>query len=97
MQLASVETKQYNVDGTIADVDEALAKNIHTQDYEFDKNGNMISVSVAKKEEPKPEVENPESETPGDEENPEDQNSGDDQQASGGDRRERRVEILPMG
>ncbi len=60
MQLASVETKQYNVDGTIADVDEALAKNIHTQDYEFDKNGNMISVSVAKKEEPKPEVENPE-------------------------------------
>ena len=84
MQLASVETKQYNVDGTIADVDEALAKNIHTQDYEFDKNGNMISVSVAKKEEPKPEVENPESETPGDEENPEDQNPGDDQQASEG-------------
>ncbi len=44
----------------------------------------MVSVSVAKKEEPKPEVENPESETPGDEENPEDQNPGDDQQASEG-------------
>ena len=84
MQLASVETKQYNVDGEIENVDEALAKNLHTQNYEFDKNGNMISVSVAKKEEPKPEVENPESETPGDEENPEDQNPGDDQQASEG-------------
>ncbi|MCR5246395.1 MAG: hypothetical protein K6E14_01230, partial [Paludibacteraceae bacterium] len=34
--------------------------NLHTQDYEFDDNGNMISVSVAKKEEPKPETENPE-------------------------------------
>lgn len=60
MQLASVETKQYNVDGEIENVDEALAKNLHTQNYEFDKNGNMISVSVAKKEEPKPETENPE-------------------------------------
>ncbi|MBP5705232.1 MAG: hypothetical protein J6X12_11155, partial [Paludibacteraceae bacterium] len=56
MQLASVETKQYNVDGEIENVDEALAKNLHTQDYEFDKNGNMVSVSVAKK---KNEEENP--------------------------------------
>ncbi len=57
MQLASVETKQYNVDGSITDVDGALAKNIHTQDYEFDDNGNMVSVSVAKNEEENPEGE----------------------------------------
>ncbi|MBS7363090.1 MAG: RHS repeat-associated core domain-containing protein, partial [Paludibacteraceae bacterium] len=60
MQLASVETKQYNVDGEVSDVDAKLADNQHVQSYEFDANGNMTSVSVAKKEEPKPEVENPE-------------------------------------
>jgi YD repeat-containing protein len=57
MQLASVETKQYNVDGEIENVDEALAKNLHTQNYEFDDNGNMVSVSVAKNEEENPEGE----------------------------------------
>jgi RHS repeat-associated protein len=65
MQLASVETKQYNVDRTNMDPndnfdpEQELLKNLHTQDYEFDDNGNMVSVSVAKK---KNEEENPEGE-----------------------------------
>lgn len=47
MQLASVETKQYNEDGEVSDVDAKLADNQHVQSYEFDANGNMTSVSVA--------------------------------------------------
>ncbi len=56
MQLASVETKQYNVDRTNMDPndnfdpEQELLKNLHTQNYEFDKNGNMTSVSVAPNE-----------------------------------------------
>ena len=46
MQLASVETKQYNVDGIITDSGKELAKNVRTQNYEFDANGNITSVSV---------------------------------------------------
>ncbi|MEE1260759.1 MAG: type IV secretion protein Rhs, partial [Paludibacteraceae bacterium] len=63
MQLASVETKQYNVDRTNMDPndnfdpEQELLKNLHTQDYEFDDNGNMVSVSVAKNEEENPEGE----------------------------------------
>ena len=57
MQLASVETKQYNVDGEVSDVDAKLADNQHVQSYEFDDNGNMVSVSVASL---KPETQEPE-------------------------------------
>ncbi len=57
MQLASVETKQYNVDGEVSDVDAKLADNQHVQNYEFDANGNMTSVSVASL---KPETQEPE-------------------------------------
>ncbi len=57
MQLASVETKQYNVDGEVSDVDAKLADNQHVQSYEFDANGNMTSVSVASL---KPETQEPE-------------------------------------
>ncbi len=56
MQLASVETKQYNVDGDVSDVDAKLSDNKRTQSYEFDANGNMTSVSVAPKEQQNSEV-----------------------------------------
>lgn len=48
MKLLSVETKQYNVDGTVADseIETELAKNQRTQSYDFDANGNMTSTSV---------------------------------------------------
>ena len=78
MQLASVMTKQYNVDRTnmdqndIFDPEKELLKNIHTQNYEFDENGNMTSVYVASNDEQ--EVNN--------DQNPENQTPGEEQQAS---------------
>ena len=43
MQLASVETKQYNVDGTLQEdkIDSELSKTQRTQNYEFDADGNL--------------------------------------------------------
>ena len=46
MRLASVETKQYNLDKADVEADAELAKHVRTQNYEFDGNGNMTSVSV---------------------------------------------------